>query len=133
MRIEFQVQTQPLGKARPRAGRNGFYTPAKTVAYEKIIAAAAQEAMIGKQIIDGAVRLDVACTYAMPKSWSKKKKAAMLYRWHAQKPDFDNVTKAIADGGLNGIVIKDDAQIAVASYRGVWAEHSQICVTVEEL
>ena len=33
----------------------------------------------------------------MPKSWSKKKKAAHLYQWHQATPDRDNLDKAVLD------------------------------------
>lgn len=132
-RVEFQLQIQPIGKARPRLGKRGVYTPQKTVDYEAQIASAAMKAVGNQKPITGPVRLDLACVFAMPKSWTKKKRAEMLYRPHAQKPDFDNVQKAIADGGLNNIVIEDDAQIAEARYRAVWGEAPHISVIVEEL
>lgn len=43
----------------------------------------------------------------MPASWSKKKRAEMLGQPHQQKPDVDNLTKAVLDA-----VLKDDS--------GVW-------------
>jgi len=36
----------------------------------------------------------------MPKSWSKKKKAEMLGQPHQQKPDIDNLLKALMDAVL---------------------------------
>lgn len=34
----------------------------------------------------------------MPKSWSAKKKKAMQFQPHRQRPDVDNLLKALADG-----------------------------------
>ena len=42
----------------------------------------------------------------MPTSWSKKKKAEMEGRPHQQKPDADNLAKALMDAACN-----DDAYI----------------------
>ena len=33
----------------------------------------------------------------MPKSWSKKKRAEMEWKPHRQRPDIDNLTKAVLD------------------------------------
>ena len=58
------------------------------------------------------VILDVVFLMPIPKSTSKVKERAMLNGTihHMKKPDIDNLAKWIADI-LNGIVIKDDAQI----------------------
>ena len=52
--IVFTVPGEPQGKGRPRIGRVGqharMFTPAKTVAYEGLVALAAQEAMQGRDI-----------------------------------------------------------------------------------
>jgi Holliday junction resolvase RusA-like endonuclease len=44
--------------------------------------------------------LGVRFNVPMPKSWSKKKKAAMLGQPHQQKPDLDNMIKGVKDGLL---------------------------------
>jgi Holliday junction resolvase RusA-like endonuclease len=49
-------------------------------------------------IDDGIVyRVDWIAYFPIPKSWSKKKKAAHYGQIHQQKPDRDNVDKAILD------------------------------------
>ena len=42
----------------------------------------------------------------MPKSWSKKRKAEMYGSVHMQKPDFDNLTKALLDATM-----KEDKEV----------------------
>lgn len=44
--------------------------------------------------------------FSMPKSWSKKKKEAMRGQPHQQKPDRDNIDKAILDA-----LLKDDSVV----------------------
>ena len=52
----------------------------------------------------------------MPKSWSKKKKARMKGIPHQQKPDIDNLFKALADA-----VYDNDAHIwSVVAYKIWW-------------
>lgn len=114
--IRFTVPGTPQGKGRPRfttfGGRARAFTPQKTVAYEGLIALAAQDVMNGTAPMDGPVRVTAWATFAIPPSWTKKRKAAAGY--HTSKPDADNIAKAIGDG-LNGIVWRDDSQIAVCT------------------
>ncbi|PQM05684.1 RusA family crossover junction endodeoxyribonuclease, partial [Pseudomonas aeruginosa] len=53
--VMFTVPGEPQGKGRPRIGRVGaharMFTPAKTVAYEGLVAMAAQEALAGRSLI----------------------------------------------------------------------------------
>lgn len=114
--LVFIVPGQPQGKGRPRvgkiAGQARMFTPEKTVAYEGLIAHAAQQSMQGRELFTGAVAvvLDVLCQ--VPASWSKKKQAQALagQLYPVTKPDIDNVEKAIFDG-LNGVAWKDDVQV----------------------
>ena len=39
----------------------------------------------------------IVCMMPMPKSWTKKKKRAMAYQLHKQKPDADNAAKLVID------------------------------------
>lgn len=118
--IVFIVPGQPQGKARPRVGKVGgharMFTPQKTVAYEGLIAHAAQQAMQGRALITGAVSvvMDVRCQ--VPESWSKTKKAQALIGgvYPTTKPDIDNVEKAVFDG-LNGVAWRDDVQVVKVS------------------
>ena len=113
--IAFTIPGQPQGKGRPRVGKIGaharMYTPAKTVAYEGLVAHVAQLAMDGIPLFDGpvSVRLEVLCQ--IPASWSQKKQRAALAHevFPTTKPDVDNVVKAVFDG-MNGVVWKDDVQ-----------------------
>lgn len=88
-----------------------MFTPAKTVAYEGLIAFAAQEAMDGGPLMEGPLSVDVTAVFPIPASWSKKRVAGAA--WHTGRPDGDNLLKAVGDG-LNGIVWKDDSQVSSA-------------------
>lgn len=124
--IVFIVPGQPQGKGRPRVGKVGtharMYTPAKTAAYEGLIAHAAQQAMAGQPLIEGpvAVTLDIRCQ--VPASWSKKKQAEALIGkvLPTTKPDIDNVEKAVFDG-LNGVAWRDDVQVVQVTKRKRYA------------
>lgn len=115
--IQFMVPGVPQGKGRARAStRNGhvrMFTPAKTVSYEAQLKHFAHEAMTlaGYKPMEGPLRVFVEAVFPKAASWSKKKAAAAV--WHTGKPDGDNILKACGDG-LNGVVWRDDAQVANA-------------------
>lgn len=114
--IAFTVPGQPQGKGRARVSRLGaharMFTPAKTVAYEGLVAQLAQQAMGGMGLLEGPcmVSMDIVCQ--VPLSWSQKKQSQALcgVLRPTTKPDVDNVEKAIFDG-CNGVVWKDDVQV----------------------
>ncbi len=111
--VSFTVPGPPQGKGRARATRTGrMYTPAKTVAYESLVALAGQQAMRGAQPFAGPVAAEINAHYPIPASWSKKRQdqARAGQILPTGKPDVSNIAKAVEDG-LNGIVWADDAQI----------------------
>ena len=57
----------------------------------------------------------------MPKSWSDKKRAAMLGQYHQQKPDVDNLGKATFDA-----IFEDDSHIADIRIVKRWADKGAI-------
>jgi Holliday junction resolvase RusA-like endonuclease len=136
--VSFTVLGQPQGKGRARFARQGrfmrAYTPEKTVAYEGLIALAGELAMEGRELFTGPVAMTVTCVFQQPKSWSKKRRLAALTRpeWHTAKPDGDNVLKAVGDG-LNGIVWKDDSQLAQCSITKEYGETPGLTVEVRPL
>lgn len=133
-RVTFVVAGQPTAKGRPRAfvrnGQIGMRTPDQTVAYERAIGYAARPHF--RTPIDGPVRLDIVAIFAMPVSWSKKRRAEESGGWHTSKPDRDNIEKAIKDA-LNGIAWVDDRQVADGSCLKVWGEVGEVRVTVTPL
>jgi len=120
--VEFKVPGQPQGKGRAKIIKIGGFsrmaTPAKTVAYEGLIAHAAGIAMAGRPIITGPVRVAVYIDCQIPSSWSGRKQRDALVGvvMPTGKPDSDNVIKAIYDG-CNGVVWKDDAQVVDGAQR----------------
>lgn len=128
------VPGQPQGKGRARFGNGRTYTPAKTVAYEGLIALAGQDAMQGRDMIEGPVYLTVTATFDVPKSRAKQIAATMTggIAWHTSKPDSDNIAKAVGDG-LNGIVWKDDSQLSMVKCLKIYGEKPHLEILVEPL
>ncbi|WP_079964570.1 RusA family crossover junction endodeoxyribonuclease [Salmonella enterica] len=60
----------------------------------------------------------------MPKSWSQKKRTIMKGQAHQQKPDADNMIKALMDA-----LFADDAHIWDFRVTKVWGETGQILIS----
>lgn len=134
--VHFTVPGAPQGKGRGRivriAGQSRIATPAKTVAYEGLVAMAAQQAMAGEAPMAGPVRCVISVACAIPESWSKTKRrdAATGALLPAGKPDLDNVAKAILDG-CNGVVWVDDKQVTSLEMRKRYSELPGVSVLAE--
>ena len=59
----------------------------------------------------------------MPKSWSKKKRALMQGEPHQQKPDIDNLVKALLDA-----LYEDDSGVWDIRASKRWAENGAIII-----
>lgn len=72
-------------------------------------------------------QFDVDFFIPMPKSWSKKERAALLGKPHQQKPDIDNYLKAFMDA-----LCDDDSYIWDVHPRKFWAIEGSIELTERE-
>lgn len=137
-KIAFHLPGHPRGKGRARSFRVGnfvrHYTPAETRSYEGMIRLAAEKAMAGRPPIDRPVIVMMAAVFDIPKSFSKKRRAAALEggEFPAKKPDLDNILKALTDA-MNGVVVKDDCQIVSVRSSKVYGPAPLVSVTVTPL
>jgi Holliday junction resolvase RusA-like endonuclease len=60
---------------------------------------------------------------AMPKSWSAKRRAAMRGLPHQQKPDWDNLAKAVQDA-----LLPEDSVVWRCLTEKVWADEGAIVI-----
>jgi Holliday junction resolvase RusA-like endonuclease len=135
MIVSFVISGVPIAKGRPRlTTRNGFaraYTPEKTRRFETVVAEQARAALGPMDAFTGPVELEAHFSLPIPKSWSKRDKAAALAGsiLPQSKPDLDNYLKAIADG-MNEVVYKDDCQIVSCRLTKRYGEEPGVAVTV---
>lgn len=125
--MEFIVEGEPQGKARPRFSRRSgtVYTPAKTAKYEKEIRDSFFVAG-GKMIPDGSyVTVAVDAYFKIPKSYAKGKRLACKYNINRpdKKPDIDNVLKVVLDA-LNRVAYEDDKQVIEVICRKWYSQSS---------
>lgn len=131
---EFTISGKPFGKKRHRvgtiAGRARAFNPEENRSFEQKVAEIARP--LFPVPFEGPVRLRIVATFAIPQSWSKKKQQAMLGQYHVQKPDRDNLDKAVQDG-LNRIAFRDDSQVADGRCVKRWGRYAETFVQVEAL
>lgn len=134
-RVAIELPGPVRGKGRARTSRFGGrpYTDDKTRTYEARITLAAQHAMGDAQPFAGACALIAEARFAVPASWSGKRRAAALSGAvrPTMRPDADNIIK-VADG-LNGVVFLDDKQIVQVSLRKVYSDYAGLTMIVEAL
>jgi Holliday junction resolvase RusA-like endonuclease len=108
-----RVQSRFIPK-NTETGKGGFvshYTQKETRSYEAMLRYAGEQAMAGRPLYLGPMRIHLYTVFAIPASWSHRKRAAAEegYIRPTGKPDWDNLGKMC--DGLNGVIWRDDAQI----------------------
>lgn len=139
--VSFMVPGEPVAKGRPRfsvrkSKDGGAYvsvrTPDKTVIYENQVKLEYRDQTGGFKFPDDAMlEIEIEAYFSIPKSTSKKKRAAMMDGTvrPTKKPDIDNVLKAVADS-LNGIAYRDDSQIVSATVNKFYDAAPRLIVTI---
>ncbi len=123
-----EIDIEPKAKGRPRVGARGnVYTPYSTRAYESAIRIECRSYMKRRRYkqITGAARVFLSFHFKRPKSHK-----GVDYP-HTQKPDIDNLIKAVLDG-MNGTVYHDDCQIVELSATKSFADADSVTICVSE-
>jgi Holliday junction resolvase RusA-like endonuclease len=108
-----------------------------TMPWRQAVAAAALEAMDGRQFRSGPLRLRATFVFRRPKGHfgtgrneGRLKPSAPLYC--RTRPDVDKLLRAVGDA-LTGIVFRDDAQVVISIAEKHYGEPECAHVAVEEL
>jgi Holliday junction resolvase RusA-like endonuclease len=121
--IRITVNGNPVAQPRPKAQKRGgfvhIYTPDKKIKpYKQAIQLAARVAMAGHQPLEGPLSVCIIFGFKRPKSHTKKQREDLC---HVQKPDLDNLAKAVCDA-LNEIAWVDDSQVSRMILEKRWSE-----------
>ena len=136
MRIEFTVPGVICAKGRPRFSRQGnfirTFTPEKTVNYENLVRLSYMQA--GCEKLNGPIVAQITAYMPIPKSESKKKKAAMEAGLilPTTKIDIDNMCKSVLDA-LNKIAYDDDGQIVELHARKLYSDTPRAEIILQEV
>ena len=115
-----QIPGPPVAQPRHRIStRGGFaktYLPSDHPVHAFKQAIALQAA--GYVVFAGPVEVSIVAWFPMPSSWTKKKRREHEGRYHIQKPDADNVGKAVLDALSEHW--SDDCQVAILTVQKRW-------------
>jgi Holliday junction resolvase RusA-like endonuclease len=91
-------------------------------------------AMAGAPPLLGALSCEIAATFTCPAS-EHRKTIPQPRRWHAKKPDSENVAKAVLDAAT-GVLWLDDSQVSrlvVVKAIGAQGEPPRLWLKVEQI
>lgn len=111
---EVTVYVVPMGKPR-MTQRDQFIERDCTTRYWAYAATIRSQVSVPRDCTE----LSFTAYFPMPDSWTAKKKAAMQGTYHHDKPDIDNVAKAILDS-----LFENDSVIAVSHQAKLWDDGS---------
>lgn len=131
-----RVKGIPVAKGRPRATKSGvIYTPKKTADWERLVKASVSS-HLGTFCSEGPLAVSLTFHMPMPKSLHKTVRDCVRLgqgtAYHSVRPDADNLAKAILDA-CNGLLWKDDAQVAELSVRKVYGVEPGVEISVQSL
>mgnify|MGYP003335753616 FL=1 len=138
--LKLSVPGEPIGQPRHQVctigGRPRMYLPTKHPVHAfKAAIRAAFVSEAGKwRTIQGPVLVGIQVWFGMPASWSRKKRTSHCGLYHAQKPDADNVVKAVLDALTDCEVWVDDSQVVICQVTKRWGwQEPQTLIEIVEL
>lgn len=129
MKVSFSAYGTPKGQPRARAFRRGnhtgVYDPGTADAWKFSVREAARSVM-GEVHFEGRP-LRVSIDFYFPRPKKHFRKCGLRHdapRWHTQKPDRDNLEKAVLDALTTLGIWEDDSQVCCGQVRKLWSESS---------
>ncbi|MGG6437400.1 RusA family crossover junction endodeoxyribonuclease [Saccharococcus caldoxylosilyticus] len=135
--IRFTVYGEPVAQGRPRAtminGHIRMYDPKKSSDFKNYVRLVAADYRPDK-LLEGPILVTVKVYKKIPKSFSKKKKAAAEVGQlrPTSKPDVDNYAKSIKDA-LKNVIWKDDSQVVDLHISKWYSETPRVEITIVPL
>ncbi len=122
---------QPRQRMSARGGIARSYLPNKHPihAFKAAVRLAAKGCPVFEK--DVPLRVIIVLHFAMPTTWSKRKREQKRGKGNTQKPDFDNLAKAVCDALADHY--HDDAQICKAIIEKYWDDENGTAIKVEEI
>lgn len=138
MKIEIQLDTQPLPQSRPRTFiRNGKMSTISNASssltkYKQLIALKAMRADSRfKPTKDTALKARFEFGMEMPKSWTEKKKNDQRFKYHTSRPDLDNLIKAAQDAIPKSVIPEDKTIADYSGSKKIWVDKPYVKITLE--
>ena len=121
MNVKFNII--PVPASRPRVTRWSTYYGKKYTNFKEEMLSLTSDIVFTP--LEGNIFAQLQFNVPIPKSWTKKKKAAKNGAYCDNHADIDNYCKAILDS-LNGVYYEDDKQIVMLQATMLWATEASI-------
>lgn len=128
MKKKFTIVVPGAAVAKPRMTRRDKWAKRDNVMryrawadHVRLIAHAAGGVPEAERILD----VSWVARFEPPASTSKKKRAVMIGTLHRNKPDRDNIDKAVLD-----VLFKEDQGIASGTIRKEWADQASLTIVI---
>lgn len=138
MVLKVVIPGEPCSQGRPRFARRGrfvmAYDPPKSRNWKATAQQHMRDEMDDDAPLQGPLQVIVQALFTCPLS-DHRKSMSRHRRWHAKRPDAENVAKAVLDAGT-GVIWRDDSQIArlvVAKHIAAQDEAPGVIVSVATL
>lgn len=143
MKWDFVVFGKPYGKKNMRPMRKGAFTSMYQPKENEDYMAQTRYAFLQKYPEVGksdwipttkGLAVCLSAYWPIPKGTSKKKREKMLSGEirPTTKPDCDNISKAICDAVVNGLIAHDDSQVQTLIVEKRFAEVARVEITISE-
>lgn len=122
--IFLSINYKPVAQQRPRFGKHGAYNPQSEE--KRAVAMLIKTQLRAQQVFEplqGPIKVE--CTF-----YHKNNKNKDLY--HQIRPDIDNYIKFYFDC-MNGIVYKDDAQIAFLLAKKIYGDKPKVEIIISQM
>ena len=129
---KYNVPVIPMGAVRmTRRGKFVNESAKRYLTYKDFIKLHINQQAKQESIVNQ-IGVDIVFTMPIPPSWSKKKQREAVGQYHNKKPDIDNLVKGLFDS-LNGLIWKDDNQVARLQAVKIYGENPGITLEVREM
>lgn len=136
----FEVKGKVVPSPRPRVSKFGTYMPEKYVLYKETIKNSFQKQKPNFTPFTGEIKVKIEAVFSVPKSYSKKKREALLPipgvehsgAGYIHRPDVDNISKTILDA-LNGVAYVDDCQVTGLLIFKEYGYEDKVIIEIEEI
>ena len=138
MEINLMIPGEPIPQGRPRFNSKNktARTPEKSRVYKKVVGFHALKQRPSKELIVGALKVEIVIYRSAPKSIGNLKKNATAMKNELivpiTTPDVDNYAKGIMDA-LTGLIWRDDGQVVELNVKKFYSKNPRATVKIKEL
>jgi len=134
MNLKMQIIGNPITKLRPRFTKKGIAYDSQKLEKQATACLVMQQMAQNRQIkrYSGPIEVNMTFHTPIPKSWSQKRRMAVIGMPDTRRPDIDNFAKFILDV-MNRLVYEDDSLITTLHCEKVYSDEPRTEIYIQEV